>query len=635
MAQGPGWPARRPELRNNHLLIDGRLARRPQDGQPWVIRCVAGTVEAPGCRYRTLAAALQASRSNDLVLLGRGGDLNLQGASLPLLAGVQLLAARSAPVLPTQWGKIRLADLLPAAITPVQQGVLELGGGNRLVGLRFNGISLRQQPDPGRHPTEIRGNHFLGSYSDNPGGISPVALPTLWLKGGTGAVVIGNSFERPEVRSLESALGWNDNRPAALVSVCGSSSSKRSKRPPGIVGTCLSGNAIRLEQSGASRVIDNRISEALDEAIRIENPRGPIEVAGNQIEAMRQGPDSNMQAAIFTRVSQGSARVSIHHNRIGANAIGILEPADGPLALRGGLRQVLDVRNLIDPIEIGLCRGDHTFPRADDKYGDPAYGTGDCQSRAQLRLDVIGNRIQPGRQSDADGIDYNIGRGGKLIARTMANDVSEIGEGNSAYTVDLRGNGEMRETIRANHLVADNGISLEIGNLNGVPMNLGRLKAAIDDNTILADTQSNPRLVNGKPQDNEASGLELEVQGSNTAAAGFHGAVTLHRNRITVINQPGNPASDAVGIRFGSVLFKAKDGTILQRGRLLSGRLALSLTANQVSVTHGAGSGRGSALDEVIEQGHFERVLTIGPGNIWLLNGSSINAIHRAPAFQP
>lgn len=614
-----------PVLRDNRVLIAGREARQPGRGRPWVVRCVAAAAVAPGCRYRSLSAALAASGAGDLVVIGAGADLDLKSARLTVPRGLQLLAARSAPTLFTTQGRIHLANLLPPAVTPIRQGVLVLSGGEQVIGLRFSGVSLELSQAPGPHPAvEIRGNHFLGSYSDNPGGLSPLALPTLGLQGGEGAQVIGNRFERPEVRSLESALGQSDNRPAALVSVCGSTRVKRSKREPGIVGTCLSGNAIRLSRVGSSRVIDNQISEALDEAIRIENPRGPIEVAGNQITAMRQGPDSNMQAAIFTRISEGRARVSIHHNRIEANAIGILEPADGPSALRGGLLQVLDVRNLIDPIEIGLCRGDRTFPRADDKYGDPSYGRGDCPGPTQLHLDVIGNHIEPGRQSDADGIDYNIGMGGRLVVRTQANQVRAIGEGNSAYTVDLRGDGRMQEAIHDNRFIADTGISIEAGNLNGTPINTARLKATIESNTILADTQANPRLVAGKAEKNEATGVEIEVQGSNTPSDGFAMDVALKGNQITVINQPDNPRSDAIGLHMGSVLFTAKDGTVLQNGRLHSGRLALRLTGNRMAVNHGPGSGKGAVLDKVIEQGQFQNALTIGPGNTLLLNGAPI-----------
>lgn len=618
------------ELRDDRLLIGGRVARRADNGLPWVVRCVA---TAPGCRHRSLAGALEASRSGDLLLVGLGADLDLKGQTLGLPPGVHVLQAGSAPALATQYGPIALADLLPAATTPVQRGVLLLGGGNRVVGLRFEGVSLRTLPPTiGNGSVEIRGNHFQGSFSDHPGGLSPQALPTVWLQGGANHRLVGNRLLRPELRSLISALGNNDNTPAQLVSVCGSSAVKRNRRPVAERGTCLSGNAIRLDHTGSTTVADNGISEALDEAIRIENPRGPIAVVGNRIDTMRQGPDSNMQAAIFTRVSAGHARVSIRNNVIEANAQGILEPADGPTALRGGVLQRPETRNLIDPIEIGLCRGDQTFPRAEDKYGDPGYGDGNCDAASTLALEVVGNQLRPGRQSDADGIDYNVGMGGRLLARTQANRVEAIGEGNSAYTVDLRGNGRIEEQLLANELVADTGISLEIGNLNGLPMNTGRLNAAIEDNTILADSQANPRRVAGRTQANDATGVEIEVQGSNSASAGFDVVVNLRRNRIRVINQAGNPASDALGVSVGSVLFRAKDGTVLQNGRLASGELELTLIGNRVDVTHGADSGRGLALTETIEQGTFRRRLQIGPGNQWRVNGATVGVIDRPAA---
>lgn len=625
-----------PQVQDDRLLIHGEVARRADNGRPWVVRCVAGAAEAPGCRYRSLGAALEASAPGDLVLVARGADLNLRGTTLSLKPGVQLLAAGHAPVLPSQRGPIRLASLLPKAITPIQNGVLHLASGNRVVGLNFQGVSLRSlEPGSVSRSVEIRGNHFLGSFTDTPGGLSPLALPTLWLQGGVKALVVGNWFERPEVRSLRSALGRSDASPTTLISVCGSSSVKRSKREPDVADTCLSGNAIRLDHIGASQLLDNRITEALDEAIRIENPRGPVEVTRNQIEAMRQGPDSNMQAAIFTRVSEGHARVSLRDNVIDANATGLLEPADGPRALRGGLKQVLEVRNLIDPIEIGLCRGDQTFPRADDKYGDPAYGSGDCAPTATLSLEVVGNHVRPGRLSDADGIDYNIGMGGKLVARTMANDVSEIGEGNSSYTVDLRGNGEMQETIRANHLVADTGISLEIGNLSGVPENTGRLTAAIDTNTIVADSRANARVVAGKPQGNDASGVEIEVQGSNSGAATFAVSLTLRNNTITVTNQADNPASEALGLGFGSELFQAKDGTVLQSGRLNAGSLALKLAGNTINITRSSGSGLAYGLNETIEQGHFQRRLTLDAGNIVVVTDQNSRSARSSQPSRP
>ena len=628
----PGMAPAGPTLENDRLLVTGQEVRHAGTGRPWVIRCVAAATVAPGCRHRSLSSALAASGTGDLLLIGAGADLDLKGARLTLPQGVQLLAARSAPEIATSGGPVRLADLLPTTVSTVRNGVLALSGGARVVGLRFEGVSLHHQAGTsGLQGVEIQGNHFEGSYTDNPGGLSPLALPTLWLQGGQGHRLQGNRILRPEVRSLVSALGRSDRSATELVSVCGSSGLKRSQRPAGERGTCLSGNAIRLDQTGTTRVTENWISEALDEAIRLENPRGPIAVVGNRIEAMRQGPDSNMQAAIFTRVTTDKAQVSIRHNKIGANATGILEPADGPSALRGGLVQRLGVRNLIDPIEIGLCRGDRTFPRADDKYGDPSYGSGDCQPSGSLDLEVVGNHVQPGRLSDADGIDYNVGMGGSLRARTETNRVDTIGEGNSAYTVDLRGDGRIDESVRANRFVADTGISIEVGNLNGDPINQGRMQAVIADNTILADSRNSPRLTNGKAQDNEATGVEIEVQGSSTATSGFDLAVRLIRNRITVFNQSDNPKSDGFGISLGSKLFKGKDGQILQNGSLLSGRLAATLIGNRVEVTPAAGSGPALALAEDFQQGQFQRQLLIEAGNTLQLRGSSDSPLRVAP----
>ena len=624
-------------LRDDRLLVGGRVALRPGSGRPWVVRCVAeaAAVGASTCRYRSLAQALQGTAPGDLVLIGRGSDLELGGQSLVIPRGVQVVGAGGAPILPTTSGPISLAGLLQEPRDPLRQGVLVLSGGNRIRGLRFVGVTLRSQQPPGARgeTLEISNNHFDGSYSDNPGGLSPRALPTIWLQGGEGLLLASNHIRQPEVRSLLSALGSSDADPTSLVSVCGSG--RRSKRPAGQQQTCLSGNAIRLDHTGTTTVVGNRVIGALDEAIRIENPKGTIQVAGNQIDAMRQGPDSNMQAAIFTRVTEGNARVTIRHNVITANAPGLFEPAAGPQALEGALLWNQKERNLIDPIEIGLCRGDQTFSRAEDKYGDPDYGSGDCKAPSTLALVVEGNRLRPGRSSDADGIDYNIGRGGRLEARTLANRVDEIGEDNSAYTVDLRGDGQLQETIRANQFRADTGISIELGNRGGVPFNIARLKALIESNWILADTHANPRQVGGKPEDNEAVGIEIAAQGSNGPSKGFAIDVALRKNRITVVNQPGNPASEGFGIWLGSSLFLAKDGKVLQQGRLSSGTFAASLVGNQVAVTQGIGSGNAYGLRQVVAQGRYRATVDLGPGNSWRMQGPSAKAILLDPSPLP
>jgi len=629
MAGHPAGPSGQRQLRDDRLLVRGRVALRPGSGRPWVVRCVAkaATPAASACGYRSLAQALQGSGPGDLVLIGRGAAVDLEGQSLVIPGGVQVVGAGNAPTLTTQWGSISLAGLLEEPREPVRQGVLVLTGGNRIRGLRFAGVTLRSQQPPGARgqTLEISHNRFEGSYSDNPGGLSPRALPTVWLQGGEGLLLANNHLRRPEVRSLPSALGSSDADPSVLVSVCGRG--RRSQRPSGQRQTCLSGNAIRLDHTGTTTVVGNRVIEALDEAIRIDNPKGSIQVTGNRIDAMRQGPDSNMQAAIFTRVTEGNARVSIRHNLITANAPGLLEPFAGPEALEGGLRWNQKERNLVDPIEIGLCRGDQTFFRAEDKYGDPEYGSGDCRTQATLALVVEGNRIRPGRGSDADGIDYNIGRGGRLQAHTVANRVEEIGEGNSAYTVDLRGDGQVQETIRSNHFSADTGISIELGNRGGVPFNTARLEALIESNWIKADTQANPRVVNGDPEDNGAIGVEIATQGSNGPTEGFAIDVRLRRNQITVINQPNNANSDGFGIWFGSSLFVARNGKVLQAGRLSSGIFAASLADNDVSVTQGSGSGSAFGLRQVVAQGRYRAIVDLAAGNAWRMQGPSAQAI--------
>ena len=86
---------------------------------------------------------------------------------------------------------------------------------------------------------------------------------------------------------------------------------------------------------------------------------------------MRMGPDSNMQAAIFSRQSSGTANINESGNTVSDNIEGRYSAG-----LNGNLLYDGTKKNVIDPVEIGLCRGRISFGNTSDLYGDGLYG--DC-----------------------------------------------------------------------------------------------------------------------------------------------------------------------------------------------------------------------------------------------------------------
>jgi hypothetical protein len=198
---------------------------------------------------------------------------------------------------------------------------------------------------------------------------------------------------------------------------------------------------------------------ALDEAFRINNPTGKLIVTGNTISEMRMGPDSNIGSAIIIGQSQNLASREITRNTIFNNSPGVYPIAN--LAF-GTVSVATSGKNVIDPIEIGLCRGTTSYPRAADLYASADF-SGNCVTPATMTIKVANNSINlpaisGGIRQDGDGIDFNVGANAILNAQVNGNSVNSLGSvgtgniGDNGLTFDIRGNALISLGISSNHI---------------------------------------------------------------------------------------------------------------------------------------------------------------------------------------
>jgi len=477
----------------NQQVLDQEAARDPLTGKQWVVRCVGLNASAYSvrCGYGDLSAAVNAiGAPADVLLLANGTNSNLNGSTLRLPASTNLSNGANAPVLATQGGFIPLAAVFGpgnGAAPQLSNGILSIGSNTTIAGLGFTNSSITNYSTKN---VLIANNSFVGSYTDNPGGYSSNALPTINLSGVQDVTISNNTFSNPQVASYVSATGLtrDKNRLGSSDSICSPGQSQQAN--PSKIYLCLSGNAIRITNGSNIAILNNSIGGALDEAIRMDNPNGTLTIANNTITGMRNGPDTNIQAAIFTRLSSGDLNYTASNNIISGNAPGILVP-DGwetgsSNPSKGSLKQLVTSllpqdlpsnfkpnRNNVDPFEIGLCRGDAAFPDAADKYGDGILGN--CNSPASMNLRVINNNFNVTNTGEAlnhnsDGIDFNTGQNAIFSFQASGNTV-ESSSGNP-LTADFRANTTISSgLISGNNLISSAGndapIDIEFSSRNG------------------------------------------------------------------------------------------------------------------------------------------------------------------------
>lgn len=438
-------------------------------GAGWGVSCTGTTTSSytVNCENANLTALLTSSLSaNNILLVGGQGtsigsiDADLGNQTIPLPAGIALTAAINAPTISTQFGNANLATIFGTPtgtqlIPKISSGIISIGSDTTIAGFSFDNVSITNYSTSN---VVISGNAFTGSYSPTLGAgplnYNQNALPTIAFTGVSNVTITGNTFTNPNVQSYASALGTLGG--GGTGPVCG-----RDTTPPGgpalLSGVCLSGNAIRLTNSSNYSITNNAIAGALDEAIRLDNPNGTITISGNTITGMRMGPDTNIGAAIFIRQHSGTSTIYIDNNNILDNQAGrnLIQNNGTNSVATGEMFQTTTydsnptnkrTGNVIDALEIGLCRGRDSFPRAGDLYGDANILDQNCNPAAPPTMNYYArnNTIDPSQITqnqnlfDYDGIDFNIGSYSYFNALLSGNTVRVNADGN-AFTTDFRG----------------------------------------------------------------------------------------------------------------------------------------------------------------------------------------------------
>ena len=462
--------------------LPGTVATNPANGgAAWVVKCTRGNTTSNysvNCLYGSLDALLaEPIAANDVLLAGGGTSANLTltqplengRRTLRLPVGTQLGGSGGAPTLATQFGSAKLTTIFgttPAgqAQSTFSNGVISIGSNTTIAGFAFENVSITNYSTSN---VLISGNTFTGSYTDviptplataqafGAINVSANALPAIQLDGVSNLTVTNNTFLYPQVQTYVSQEGTLDV--GGSIPVCNQNNYDNQGNLLGggnINGLCLSGNAIRLNNSSNTIISNNSVTGALDEAFRINNPSGTLLIDSNSISNMRMGPDSNIGTAIIVGQNMGSSTITISNNSFSNNSPGvypIVTSANqiGVQPVAAGAPSRLRVNN-IDPIEVGLCRGTTSYPRAQDLYADRGF-SGNCDAMTTMNITVTGNTINlpsiPNNpltnaaiRQGGDGIDFNLGNNATLNATISRNTVITLdNSGDNGITFDVRG----------------------------------------------------------------------------------------------------------------------------------------------------------------------------------------------------
>lgn len=532
--------------------LPGSTAINPATGAAWVVRCTGTTSSnySVNCGYGSLDTLLAAAGSGDVLLIGGGASSNLATQpldasgrpTLRLAIGTQLAGSGSAPTLSTQFGPANLTPIFGATVgaqPSFSNGVISIGSNTTISGFNFTNTSITNYSTS---HVLIANNTFTGSYTDNPTdlataqafgaiNVSANALPAIQLDGVSDLTIANNTFIYPQVQTYRSQRGMLGS---GTEFVCNQNNYDKNGNPlpgnPGNAsGLCLSGNAIRLNNSTNTTLSGNSVIGALDEAFRINNPSGNLLIDSNTISSMRMGPDSNIGTAIIVGQSKGASNVTITNNMFSNNSQGVYPVVTSanqsgiPVASANELK--LDN---IDPIEIGLCRGSTNYPRAQDLYADPNF-SGNCSGPTTMNVTVAGNRINlpaitGGIRQDGDGIDFNIGSNSILNANVFGNTVLTLGGnegGDNGITFDIRGNAKAQVSI-ANNSINDVGDeAIDLGFTNTVDNNQsGHANITLSGNVFSGSTDGLLKIGMINNPGSPVSNVYVAGQGNNASQVG-------------------------------------------------------------------------------------------------------------------
>lgn len=525
-----------------------QVAQNPNTNNAWVIRCVGTNSSGNNCDYNTLAAAVNAGRS-DAILIADGQATNLSGGSLAIPEGAVLSNGSNAPTLNTQYGSANLSTIFGAGnpnLRPtITNGTLTVASNTTISGFAFTNASITNRSTSN---LLIANNTFNGSANGN-GAIN--------LNGVTNLTISGNTITDPTASTLNwTSSPYNDGVAAVSSQIA---------------------RGISVKNSDNVRILDNTISNALGEGIYIQDigtSRNNL-IQGNIVQGMKVDiNDSNLEAGIFV-ANNKTGYIKINSNVVRDNNL-----------TNGGVARV----NAADGIEVNICRDGAD---AMNYVGFATVSGAPCSQTSTLTADITNNTINNLRTA-SDGIDANVGTNGNLVLTATGNTIDKVGD--EAFTFDSFGANSNATLYIANNILKSTGDKL--GSTDGVAITLheynalGRdlagddanptaaytanssYKITIKDNVIAANTENlnndvgaegiKFKIAQGLPSGSvnldlvisnntitttTGDGIEIDANEDAGASVIFKGDINLSNNTLTTTATSSSDARDVISSR--------------------------------------------------------------------------------------
>lgn len=341
---------------------------------------------------------------------------------------------------------------------------------------------------------------FAGTPVPNFGGL-PVNTGTLPLISNTISLAHG---------SAQAVIGF-DVRPTDRIGITGHSNENPliQYNIVAIQGndTSLMTNAQGIflrDASGDVRILDNQVSNALREGIRLDRVTGTVLIDGNEVNGTRTAIATNdLEGAIFINNNSGFVDITVSNNT------------------------VTNTNGNADGIEFNLCRFNGDTPIAS------------CTGGASAIVRVLNNTINSTERGD--GIDFNLLSGSQTIAIIDGNTITGIADKGITFGAD--GNATFAAIISNNNITTDPTIATS-NETRGISLNLGATANGVDgvSPVSLGGLTVQGTLIEGNMIDNtEQSGIILRTRNNAQLSA------VVRNNTVTNTNQLND--TDHAGIK--------------------------------------------------------------------------------------
>ena len=224
-------------------------------------------------------------------------------------------------------------------------------------------------------------------------GVFPIITDTVTLAtGGTNQALIGFAINKNVATGAGAGIIGNNNNNATIAS------NVVTITAPSTTGIGNSGRGIVLiGANGNTNVLNNQVSNAIAEGIRLDNVSGTAAITGNTVvNTIQPITKTNVEAGILVRNNTGNVDLTIANNIVRDNTatLGVVD---------------------VDGIEFSLCRFG---------YGDFSV----CTATATATVNITGNTVKniTGALDGADGIDINLGNFANATVNITNNTLDNI-----------------------------------------------------------------------------------------------------------------------------------------------------------------------------------------------------------------